>query len=479
MAKGIRAFNWLVAGTGAVLLLPGLVREGMFMDGLLYTVVAHNQAVGFGSFWAPRFSQVGVAGMAIFHEHPPLAFGLQAWWFRILGDGFWVERLYCLATALLTMLLIVRLWRACTHEHPTLRPLAGWPIMLWIIVPQVFWCFHNNMLENTVAVFVTAAVLQVVIGMSGAWFLPAVAAGVLVFLASFTKGVPGLFPVMAPLLLWATARHTSSVTRALAFSTVMACVVCAAYLLLWQWPDARANLEPYVHGRLLHRIDAQHTVEHRWQILADLVSSQLGPLVLATIAVLLGGSPKRAAATDPMRGTALGMFLIGLSGVAPMMLTLVQKSFYSVPAFPMIAVGLGLWSARGLRQGADILHVRNTLEKFVRFTGMAACFAALVVAVLLFGKPARDEALLADVAMLGAELPQGSLIGVAPELWNSWNLQGYLMRYHTISLDAGRNGHPWSIGPKEGAPPTGYVPTPVVLRTLALYRSTSASNGMK
>ncbi|MBK7268082.1 MAG: glycosyltransferase family 39 protein [Flavobacteriales bacterium] len=202
-------------GICAALLLPGLVREGMFMDGMLYTVVAHNQANGFGTFWAPRFSQVGVAGMAIFHEHPPLAFGLQAWWFRVLGDGFWVERLYCLATALITMFVMVRLWRECLHEHLSLRPLGGWPLLLWIIVPQVFWCFHNNMLENTMAVFVTAAVLQVVLGMSAAWAKRAIIAGGFVFLASFTKGVPGLFPLAAPVLLWSASRNVHSFRRAL------------------------------------------------------------------------------------------------------------------------------------------------------------------------------------------------------------------------------------------------------------------------
>ncbi|MBK8340158.1 MAG: glycosyltransferase family 39 protein [Flavobacteriales bacterium] len=479
MEQGLRAFNWLVIGACAALLLPGLVREGMFMDGLLYTAVAHNQAHGFGTFWAPRFSHVGVAGMAIFHEHPPLAFGMQAWWFRLLGDGFWVERLYCLAAALLTIALIFRLWKVCTHDHPSLRPLWAWPVLLWIIVPQVFWSSHNNMLENTVAVFVTAAVLQVVIGMRGGWLVRAITAGVFVFLASFTKGVPGLFPVAAPVLLWAASRNVLSFRRATLFSLVMGSVVATIYFLLWQWPEARANLEPYVNGRLLHRIDAQHTVVHRWRILADLLASQIGPLVMVGAAFLLG---RRSGADRPptaLRGTALGMLLIGLSGVAPMMLTLVQKSFYSVPAFPMIALGLGLWGAYALRHVLDRLEQRNTLADLVRYTGMVACGVAMVLSVLLFAKPARDEDLLADVAAIGSTVPAGSLVDLHPDLWNEWNLQGYLMRYHAISLEVAGNPHIWSIGPKGAPPPARYTDSGIPLRTLVLYRSYPASGGMK
>jgi hypothetical protein len=39
------------------------------------------------------------------------------------------------------------------------------------------------------------------------------------------------------------------------------------------------------------------------------------------------------------------LIAIGLSGALPLMLTMVQKSFYMVAALPMIAVGLAVWAA--------------------------------------------------------------------------------------------------------------------------------------
>ena len=44
--------------------------------------------------------------MTPFHEHPPLALGLESLFFRVLGDGRWTERIFCLVAALGLILLI-------------------------------------------------------------------------------------------------------------------------------------------------------------------------------------------------------------------------------------------------------------------------------------------------------------------------------------------------------------------------------------
>ncbi|HNK42678.1 MAG TPA: hypothetical protein PL002_15935, partial [Flavobacteriales bacterium] len=158
MGNSSRALTWLTAGVFAALLLPRLAQDGMFMDGELYAAVAHNEARGYGTFWLPRFSERGVAGLPAFHEHPPLFFGLLATWFRIFGSGFWVERAFSLFTALLLAGLLVLLWRQLIPGDRGRRA-SWWPILLWIIVPTVFWSYHNNMIENTMGLFTTAAVL--------------------------------------------------------------------------------------------------------------------------------------------------------------------------------------------------------------------------------------------------------------------------------------------------------------------------------
>jgi len=474
MDRGKGALGWMAAGVCLLLLLPGLVREGMFMDGMLYTVVAHNEARGIGTFWQPRFSQMGLAGLESFHEHPPLAFGLQSLWFRALGSGFWVERAYALAAAIGMAMLLVLLWRELARQDPRRERLAAWPVLLWGIVPQVFWCYHNNMLENTMGLFTTAALWAFLRGLRTGSAALALAAGGLVFLASFTKGVPGLYPLAVPALWWAITRRTG-VGQAALHTLLATAAVAGTYALLWQWPDARANLSTYVDVRLLHRIAAMPTVEHRGQILLDLVSSQLGPLLIAGLVAWRGAG--HGARKD--RSTAVALLAIGLAGVAPMMLTLVQKSFYSVPAFPPIALGLAWWSAPAVAHLLERAEQRQVWLKGMQRAGMLLVAIALTAAALLWGRPARDADMLRDVAIIGERVPAGSLVGADPVLWEQWNLQGYLLRYHDISLDISGRSSPWHLAPRGASPPAACAASGAGLRTLELTACSGPTGAME
>lgn len=61
------------------------------MDGNIYASLSRNLAFGIGNFWDPSLSEY--FGKE-FHDHPPLAFGIQALFFKLIGDYFWVEKLY-------------------------------------------------------------------------------------------------------------------------------------------------------------------------------------------------------------------------------------------------------------------------------------------------------------------------------------------------------------------------------------------------
>jgi hypothetical protein len=77
---------WLITiGVIVLCTLPALVKDGMFMDAMLYTSVAHNLSQGIGTFWFPQFSYDNMAGLTSFHEQPPLGFGIQACFFK-----YWV-----------------------------------------------------------------------------------------------------------------------------------------------------------------------------------------------------------------------------------------------------------------------------------------------------------------------------------------------------------------------------------------------------
>ena len=82
-----------------------LLSSEMFLDGVTYAAIARNLAEGRGTFWAASYN----ADFTPFAEHPPLAFWLQSWAFRALGDSPWVERLWGWALGALMLVLVARL----------------------------------------------------------------------------------------------------------------------------------------------------------------------------------------------------------------------------------------------------------------------------------------------------------------------------------------------------------------------------------
>ena len=124
MEKKIQLLIWLINLSVFLLFyMPDLLRDGMFGDGLLYATLANNLAHGIGTFWSPQV----FSGAPGFHGHPPLVFGIQSVFFRVLGDGMWVERLYSFLAAVVTAYLIISIWR---YRNILILPILSCPTPL-------------------------------------------------------------------------------------------------------------------------------------------------------------------------------------------------------------------------------------------------------------------------------------------------------------------------------------------------------------
>ena len=161
MTKHHAPFWGLAIAYGTAFMLPVLLSEGTFLDGLIYAVLARNLAMGLGSFWAPHYS---LTVHDQWFEHPPLGLNIESLFYRVLGDGIWVEHVHSLATALVCGLLIVVLWNQVVGEDRRLRRLGWLPVLFWLLNPQVTWAYANNMLENTMSIFTLAAVIMLLRG---------------------------------------------------------------------------------------------------------------------------------------------------------------------------------------------------------------------------------------------------------------------------------------------------------------------------
>jgi hypothetical protein len=454
------------------LTLPILIADGMFMDGMLYSSVSHNLSQGIGSFWFPQFSKCNMSGLTSFHEQPPLVFGIESFFFKILGDSMYTERIYTFLTMCLTAFLINSLWKLVCKEESQKR--MGWlPIMLWIITPLVFWSYSNNMQENTMGLFTLSSSLVILKSLRSSQFRAGLylLAGVFVFLATLCKGVPGLFTISIPFLYWLSTRQIT-LNRALASTGLILLVLIVVYGVLLLFETSRESLSLYVFKRLMGRISNEHTANNRFHIWWDLLSNLLPLLgMLALICIWKKTDTVRRIFKTHDLGMILFLILTGLAGSAPLVLTLVQSGFYMVPAFPFFALGIGLLISPLLAKPIeDNLRIRRTYFRSLLLS------AVLLASVLLFscfqaGKPGRDQILLHDVAIVGKEVPKFSTIGIYQEMWKDWSLQCYLERYYNISLDP-LNKHAYYLVDrnKQTNPPAGYKKMNLGTEQYDLYR---------
>ncbi len=139
------------------MIAPSFLTEGMFLDGIIYSEIASNMAEGKGSFWDPCMNHILFPH---FREHPPLALGLNSLFYRLFGNYLIVDKIYSVFTLLVTASLVICIWKRTAN----VSRLSWFPLLLWLLIPLVTWSSTNNVLENTMSIFVLLSVYMAIIG---------------------------------------------------------------------------------------------------------------------------------------------------------------------------------------------------------------------------------------------------------------------------------------------------------------------------
>jgi hypothetical protein len=97
-------------------------------------------------------------------------------------------------------------------------------------------------------------------------------------------------------------------------------------------------------------------------------------------------------------------------------------------------------------------------------------FVGIITAtVALAGQPKRDIDLLHDVNLIGLRCGEKTIASANESTWSNWSLQGYLVRYHQISLAKGDTAARYYILKNEEPVPNGYYPSNLGTRQFHLY----------
>jgi len=444
----------LALSIAAALLIPALFMDGMFMDGLIYSCVGKNLSVGIGTFWDPQFSSTY---MVSYHEQPPLMFGMESVFFKILGTSFYTERVYCLFMAVMCFLALRYVWNKLFADAPAEKRLLWVPVIFFFVSPVIFWAYTNNVEEASMVVF---ALLSAGFQLAGirskgngyGWFA---LGGVALIASSMCKGMQGLFPLIIP-LTWFFIVRSISFRKAFVGNVIVFAVPAVFYLLISLYEPAVNSYTAYFHDRLATTFNVAETAttSSRFFILFELLLNILPALF---VSLLLTVAARKITMTYSRK--ALFFMVVGFAGILPLMVTLEQRGFYLVTGLPFIAIGLALFTLRGAQA------MQEKTDRVTWFRRSLATLAVLIITgtvistVWLAGTPKRDVDLLHDVELIGHHCGPGKTATADASIWSNWSLQGYLVRYHNISL--ARPSDPkadFYIAPKGSPAPAGYIP---------------------
>ena len=396
-------FLALVSGT--------LTTTGMFMDGLIYSNISANMAEGVGSFWHPVYTATHHPD---FYQHPPLALGLLALFYKVLGPHLWVTKFYMVLTMLLCAWLTVKLWIRLGGRRED-----GWmPLLLWTLMPTVTHFAFQGMLENTMVLFDMGAILLLLRSERKA--LNGLLAGLLLAAAFMSKGFTGLFPLVLPFLLWMFKR-LSTFHFALSTSGVLAGFLLPLAIITLAVPEAREYFSNYMQ----HQVVAGYSQGevHRWQIVLYFFRSTA---IVIGVVLLVFFINKRVG--QKLTRLQWAMWALVACAVLPMMVSTRQREFYLLTAMPMVAVLLALLIEEPVARWIKPNKVWN-------YIAMALFAGAVALNAVRFGSEGRDVQLQREMAVIVEYLDKGETVTIPSPLYYNYSLQGYYYRERRITLD--------------------------------------------
>jgi 4-amino-4-deoxy-L-arabinose transferase-like glycosyltransferase len=411
-----------------ILVSKSLLTEGMFFDGVTYASISRNMAEGQGTFWNPHYTQTLYPE---FRQHPPLALGMEALAFKAFGDHWWVEKAYSVLMFLLSGLFIALIWKRTTNNFRW----AWLPLLFWIAMPLVSWSGTNNLLENTMSVFVLLSVYLMIVGYQRNHKIWLFLSAFTLLLAFLSKGFTGLFPLVFPILYCAFDQKRKWIQGPIDSLILLVCLAAFAGILFLAFPPSLPYLKEYVRLQVIGGGLHEATVSSRFYIVLNLLQQLIVPLVVALALVICKAKNKvnNKVFEFPLDKDWFYIFLIlGLLGVLPIMVSVKQRDFYMLAALPFFALACGHFTLAMV----NTLMLKNTSISRKWMTLGASCILliGIVLNLVHVGKYGRDEALIEEVKAQVLAADGKTLIEITPEGYTHWAKHAYYMRYGKISL---------------------------------------------
>lgn len=426
--KSIKPQYFLFVALFIGILTPSLFTDGMFMDGSIYAVISRNLAEGNGTFWNLYFSDTV---FPVFREHPPLALYLGSLGFHIFGDNIFPERFYSLLTGLLAAFLIILIQKRFIKNK--INNYIILTLFIWLSFSLVRWTYANNLLENTMTVFVLLSAFFILTSFKRSRVLMLFISGVFLFAAFLSKGFPALFIWSIIFFYWLVYKEISFVRVIIDTFLLILFTVLPLIVISQLSEDATESLLRYFNKQVIGNIKIVKTVNSRFYIIGAMLNEMIIPFIVV-VALIIFAKIKRIKISIDKQDikNSLFFFLISLSGILPIMISMKQRSFYIVPALPFLALSISYLMKNIIYTFPSIIKFFNNKFWVPLSYGL---FGISIVMIFVFsGKPGRDFDKLSDVYIITEEIPENEHVTICNKMNSDWSLHAYMQRYGKISL---------------------------------------------
>jgi 4-amino-4-deoxy-L-arabinose transferase-like glycosyltransferase len=424
-------FYVLAIGVYLIIVCQDILANGMFLDGLIYSTVSKNLANGIGTFWNPHFSATILQN---FHEHPPLAFGIQSIIFNIFGESRFADRFYSLLTVFAEGIILLKIWKSLGYKN-------GWiPLFIWLTTATVFWTSYNNLLENTLTVFTSLSVLFYLNYERNNKIYLILLSGISLALGFLTKGFVAFFPWTFP-FLWCLLFSHKKIGRIAADSAGLFFYTVAPLLLLVIFfPTAKASLLEYINHQVIDSIKNSITVDSRMDIIKRLlneIAPAAGLFILLQFLKLITKSG--IAIGNENSRKALAFIFLGLTGVFPIMISMKQSGFYILPTYPFFSIGAAILMYSYIDSFIERIDFKSRGFLFFKRTAYSVFIVGILLSLWYSDGYSRDRDKIRDVYAVLSVVPEGSIININPVMYEDWSLHAYFARFKNVSLDRDLN----------------------------------------
>jgi len=408
-----------------------LMRLGIHGDGLEYGTVARNMADGLGTFWRPYLEDFI---HPVFHEHPPLVFWIQSLFFRLFGDGPYLENFYGCLAGLVTLGCMAWFWQRVRRDFGLTAIGNWWPMLLMVPLPLFTYTLQTNRIVATYIIFAIlptyAAYRSVTAGKHTVLF--SLMSGALIYLGFIAKGPVALFTFALPAIAWLTLK--SKLSKA-ALSTILAIFAFTIILfsVFYLFPDSQDFWKGFWKAQIMASLENQRAPgDTHWYLVERWAAEMAVPLFIAVVLMALNRVSLREIQFSRQ---AWFFLLIGLASSLPFLISMRQHNRYIFHSYPFYVLSLAFATDSVAAKMEALLSVKPKFKTTVGLIAVIFFTAGLASMLYEKGRVRGREPFFYDIYLQKIELPQRTTISACPEamILNDW-LFADMMRFYKNSL---------------------------------------------